>query len=70
MKALRWPITRTTSSVGTYSFKGLTPGKYTLHRRGYGIQEGSAGSSINIEVSTTATIDFTLTAGAATKPSK
>ncbi len=56
----------TTSSAGTYSFKGLTPGKYTLSVEGRGFKK-AVQESINIEVSTTATIDLTLAAGAASE---
>jgi hypothetical protein len=54
----------TTSSAGTYSFKGLTPGKYTLAVEARGFKK-AVQQSINIEVSTTSTIDFALSAGAA-----
>jgi hypothetical protein len=53
----------TTSSVGTYSFKGLNPGKYTVTVDATGFKT-DVKQNINIEVSTTATIDFTLSAGA------
>jgi hypothetical protein len=56
----------TTGSAGTYSFKGLTPGKYTLDVDARGFKK-AVQKSINIEVSTTSTIDFTLTAGAASE---
>jgi hypothetical protein len=54
----------TTSSAGTYSFKGLTPGKYTVAVDAHGFKK-AVQASINVEVSTTSTIDFALTAGAA-----
>jgi hypothetical protein len=54
----------TTSRVGTYSFRGLTPGKYTVTVDARGFKK-AVQQSINVEVSTTATIDLTLAAGAA-----
>jgi len=54
----------TTSSAGTYAFRGLTPGKYTIAVDGQGFKK-EVKRSVNIEVSTTATIDFALTAGGA-----
>jgi Carboxypeptidase regulatory-like domain len=56
----------TTSSVGTYAFRGLTPAKYTVAVDARGFKKAIK-QSINVEVSTTATIDFTLSAGAATE---
>ena len=56
----------TTSSVGTYSFRGLTPGKYTVAVDARGFKK-TVQQGINIEVSTTATTDFTLSAGAASE---
>ena len=54
------------SSVGTYSFKGLNPGKYrvTVEAPGFklSVQQG-----VNVEVSTTATIDVQVSTGAATE---
>jgi Carboxypeptidase regulatory-like domain len=54
------------SSVGTYSVKGLNPGKYriTVETPGFklSVQEG-----VNVEVSTTATIDVQVATGAATE---
>jgi carboxypeptidase family protein len=54
----------TTSSAGTYSFKGLTPAKYTAAVDAHGFKK-AVQQGINVEVSTTPTIDFTLAAGAA-----
>jgi hypothetical protein len=52
------------SSVGTYSFKGLNPATYNVTVEATGFKK-EVKQHINIEVSTTATIDFTLSAGAA-----
>jgi hypothetical protein len=54
----------TSSSAGTYSFKGLLPGKYTVAVDAPGFKK-AVQKGINIDVSTTATIDFNLTTGAA-----
>ena len=51
-----------TSSAGTYSAIGLLPGKYTVSVEDSGFSK-SVQSGINIEVSTTATINFSLKAG-------
>src|ERR1035438_4899706 len=53
----------TSGSAGTYSFKGLTPGKYSLAVDAHGFKK-SVMPNISIDVSTTATIDVTLSAGA------
>jgi hypothetical protein len=53
----------TSSSAGTYSFKGITPGKYSLAVDAHGFKK-SVMPNISIDVSTTATIDVTLSAGA------
>lgn len=52
-----------TSSAGTYSFKGLNPGRYTVDVDATGFKK-EVKQHINIEVSTTGTSDFVLTAGA------
>ncbi len=52
-----------TSNVGTYSFKGLTPGTYSVTVDASGFKK-EVKTHVTIEVSTTPTIDFTLTAGA------
>jgi len=54
----------TSSSAGTYSFKGLLPGKYTIAVDAPGFKK-DVQKGINIDVSTTATIDFNLSTGAA-----
>jgi hypothetical protein len=53
-----------TGSAGTYSFKGLTPGKYTVSVEAQGFKKGVQ-KSVNVEVSTTPTIDVQLSTGAA-----
>ena len=50
-------------SAGTYTARGLTPGKYTVTVEGAGFKK-AVQKDVNVEVSTIATIDFTLTAGA------
>ncbi|HUN86729.1 MAG TPA: TonB-dependent receptor [Terracidiphilus sp.] len=52
-----------TSSAGTYTDKGLLPGHYTVKVDAPGFKT-EVKRDIPIEVSTAATIDFTLTAGA------
>jgi Carboxypeptidase regulatory-like domain len=52
-----------TSSSGTYSFKGLTPGKYNVTVEAAGFKKGVQ-NSVTVEVSTTPTINITLAAGA------
>ena len=52
------------SSAGTYSFKGLTPGKYTVTVEASGFKK-AVQADVTVEVSTTATIDVTVSAGAA-----
>ena len=54
----------TTSSAGTYAFRGLTPGKYNVAVEAHSFKK-SVQKDINVEVSTTDTIDVTLTAGGA-----
>ncbi|KAA6463180.1 hypothetical protein DYQ86_07600 [Acidobacteria bacterium AB60] len=53
-----------TGSAGTYSFRGLNPGKYKVEVEAQGFKSALQ-SGVNIEVSTTPTIDFTLTTGTA-----
>jgi hypothetical protein len=55
-----------TSSAGTYSFKGVLPGKYTIAVDAPGFKK-ELQKGVNVEVSTTSTIDFTLNAGATTE---
>jgi hypothetical protein len=50
------------SSSGTYSFKGLLPGKYTLQVDSTGFKK-EIKKGVTIEVSTNATVDFPLTTG-------
>ena len=52
------------SSAGTYSFKGLLPGEYTVAVDAPGFKK-EVKRGVTIEVSTTATIDFSLSTGAA-----
>jgi hypothetical protein len=52
------------SSVGTYSFKGLTPGRYTVTVEAAGFKK-EIKKAVNVDVSTTPTVDFILSAGAA-----
>src|ERR1700730_7785885 len=51
------------SSAGTYSFKGLNPGEYTVTVEASGFKK-AVQSNVIVEVSKTGTIDFTLTTGA------
>ena len=53
-----------TSSAGTYSVKGLTPARYTVSVDASGFKKDLK-KGVTIEVSTTATVDFTLIPGAA-----
>ena len=55
-----------TSSSGTYAIRGLIPGKYSVAIEGSGFKK-AVQKDIPVEVSTTATIDFALTPGAATE---
>jgi hypothetical protein len=55
-----------TESAGTYSFKGVLPGKYTISVDATGFKK-SVQKGVNVEVSSTATIDITLSAGAASE---
>lgn len=53
-----------TSSAGTYSYKGLDPGKYIVTVESSGFKK-AVQRGVTIEVSTTSTIDVTLEPGAA-----
>ena len=55
--------TTVTSSAGTYSLKGLSPGKYSVTVEGQGFKKQVRGG-IPIDPSSTPTVDFTLTPGA------
>ena len=55
-----------TESAGTYSFKGVLPAKYSISVEAAGFKK-SVQKGVNIEVSTTPTIDLTLSAGAASE---
>ena len=50
------------SSAGTYSFRGLLPGRYTVQVDATGFKR-QVKKGVTVEVSTTATIDFPLTTG-------
>ncbi len=52
------------SSAGTYAFKGLNPGKYTVTVEASGFKK-AVQESVTVEVSTVATIDVTVSAGSA-----
>lgn len=56
----------TSSSAGTYSFKGLPPGKYNLTVEATGFKKGVQ-DGVTVEVSTTPTINITLATGAASE---
>jgi Carboxypeptidase regulatory-like domain len=56
----------TTSSAGTYAVTGLTPGVYSITVEAAGFKTNIQ-NSVNVEVSTTATINVTLLTGAATE---
>ncbi len=56
----------TTSSVGTYSVTGLTPGTYTITVDKGGFKK-AVQNHVNVEVSLTSTINVTMTSGAATE---
>jgi hypothetical protein len=51
-----------TESAGTFSFKGVQPGRYTVTVQGSGFKK-EVQKGVNVEVSTNATVDFTLAAG-------
>lgn len=52
------------SSAGTYAFRGLNPGKYTVSVEAQGFKKGVK-QGVNVEVSTTPTIDVELATGTA-----
>ena len=54
----------TTSSAGTYAFRGLNPGKYTVTVEAQGFKK-NVQSGVIVEVSKTDTIDLALATGAA-----
>lgn len=54
------------SSAGTYSFKGLLPGKYSVAVEASGFKK-EVRKGVTIEVSTPATVDFALATGADTE---
>jgi hypothetical protein len=54
------------SSAGTYAFKGLNPSKYTVTVEASGFKK-AVQESVTVEVSTVATIDVVVSAGAATE---
>ena len=51
-----------TSSAGTYAVKGLNPGQYRIEVEAKGFKK-AVQKDVNVEVSTTGTIDITVTAG-------
>ncbi len=55
-----------TESAGTYSFKGVLPGKYTVAVDAQGFKK-EVQKGVTVEVSTNSAIDFTLNAGAASE---
>ena len=55
-----------TSSSGTYTVTGLIPGAYTLTVEKSGFKK-AVQNHVNVEVSTTSTINFSMTTGAATE---
>ncbi len=55
-----------TESAGTYSFKGVLPGKYSVSVEAAGFKK-EVKKGVNVEVSSTATIDLSLSAGAASE---
>src|ERR1035437_8967118 len=54
------------SSAGTYSFRGLNPGRYRVAVEASGFKQAIQ-ADVNVEVSTTATIDVQVATGAATE---
>jgi hypothetical protein len=56
----------TSGSAGTYSFRGLLPGKYDLQVDAPGFKK-DVKKGVTIEVSTTSTVDFSLSTGAASE---
>jgi len=59
-------VNTTTSSAGTYAFRGLNPGKYKVIVEAQGFKQ-SVQQGVNVEVSTTATIDVQVTTGTASE---
>jgi hypothetical protein len=53
-----------TSSAGTYAFRGLNPGKYRVTVEAQGFKQ-TVHQGVNVEVSTTATIDVQIATGTA-----
>src|SRR6266567_1635751 len=53
-----------TSSAGTYAFRGLNPGKYRVTVESQGFKQ-TVHQGVNVEVSTTATIDVQVATGTA-----
>jgi hypothetical protein len=53
-----------TSSAGTYAFRGLNPGRYTVNVEAQGFKK-NVQSGVVVEVSKTDTVDVTLATGAA-----
>ncbi len=54
------------STAGTYAFKGLNPGKYNVTVEASGFKK-AVQENVSVEVSTVATIDVVVSAGAATE---
>lgn len=54
------------STAGTYAFKGLNPGKYNVIVEASGFKK-AVQENVSVEVSTVATIDVVVSAGAATE---
>ncbi len=65
-KATGIATTRVTSSAGTYSVIGLLPDRYNVTVEASGFRK-SVQNNVNIDVSTTATVDFALVAGGASE---
>ncbi|MGA2535315.1 MAG: TonB-dependent receptor [Terracidiphilus sp.] len=55
-----------TESAGTYSFKGVLPAKYSISVEAQGFKK-EIKKGVNVEVSTTPTVDIVLNAGAASE---
>jgi hypothetical protein len=55
-----------TSSAGTYTATGLIPGAYSISVEKTGFKKATQ-NHVNVEVSTTSTINFSMTTGAATE---
>ncbi len=65
-KATQVTTKRVTSSAGTYSVIGLLPDRYTVTVESPGFRK-SVKNDVNIDVSTTATVDFAMVAGGASE---